>query len=65
MLTFDTLNQSDAAPIRLKFRAILILVGVTLVVALLAGHTGSVYNVSFSPDGSTLATGSVDGAVLL
>ena len=33
--------------------------------ALLAGHVGWVLSVSFSPDGSTLASGSRDGTVLL
>ena len=33
--------------------------------ALLTGHAGWVSSVSFSPDGSTLASGSRDGTVLL
>ena len=34
-------------------------------VALLTGHTGDVTSVAFSPDGSTIASGSSDGTVLL
>ena len=33
--------------------------------ALLAGRSGLVYSVAFSPDGTTLASGSYDGSVLL
>ena len=34
-------------------------------VDLYTGHTGSVWSVSFSPDGNTIASGSSDGTVLL
>ena len=32
---------------------------------LIGGHTGSVYSVSFSPDGNTLASGSEDDTIRL
>ena len=32
---------------------------------LLTGHAARVYSVAFSPDGSTLASGSYDGTILL
>jgi hypothetical protein len=40
-------------------------VGTEILSSTLEGHAGYVYSISFSPDGSTLASGSRDGTVLL